>query len=73
MNESLKPTDNPAADAARGSSQFYRAIIIAGIFFVLALGAALLLVKWKGKQLIPGSSNPHPTSRLSVPVHAFLA
>jgi hypothetical protein len=64
MTENLKPTDNPTAEAARGRSQFSHAMIYAGIFLILALGVTLLVIKARGKQLVPGNSAPHPTSLL---------
>jgi len=75
MTEPLKPTDNLTAEAARGRSQFSRAMIYTGIFLILALGVALLLVKTRGKQMVPGTSAPHATSLLMAihSTHATLA
>jgi hypothetical protein len=65
VTQNLKPTDNPTNEAHRDRIKTSRAMIYAGIFFILALGVALILMKAKSKQLSPGATGPHTTSQLT--------
>jgi hypothetical protein len=62
MPQDIQPTHNLTAEARRDRSRFSRAMIYAGVFFILALCAALILVKARGKQIAPGNSAPHTVS-----------
>ena len=65
MSESKRPpadTHEPEDDG-----NFLHVVIYAGIFLVIGLIVAFIIIKGVGKHIIPGKHNPHPTSQLILP------
>jgi hypothetical protein len=65
MSEQTKPpaeTHQPKDDG-----NFLHVVIYAGIFLVLGLIAAFLIIKGVGRHIVPGKHAPHPTSQLILP------
>lgn len=63
-----KPND-PTADShpPEDDGSFLRVVIYAGIFLVIGLIIAFIIIKGVGKRIVPGKHDPHPTSQLTLP------
>lgn len=61
--------NDPSADShpPEDDGNFLHVVIYAGIFLVLGLIVAFIIVKGVGRHLVPGKHNPHPTSNLILP------
>ncbi|GGG77010.1 hypothetical protein [Edaphobacter dinghuensis] len=46
---------------------FLHVVIYAGIFLVIGLIAAFVIIKGVGKHMVPGKHDPHPTSQFLLP------
>jgi hypothetical protein len=65
MSESKKPTADP--HELKDEDTFLHVVIYAGIFLVIGLIAAFLVIKGVGRHIVPGRHDPHPTSQLAAP------
>ena len=63
-----KPND-PTADShpPEDDGNFLHVVIYAGIFLVIGLIVAFLVIKGVGRHIVPGKHDPHPTSQLVLP------
>lgn len=62
QNDSPAETHPPEDDG-----NFLHVVIYAGIFLVIGLIAAFIVVKVVGRHIVPGKHDPHPTSQLVLP------
>jgi hypothetical protein len=46
---------------------FLHVVIYAGIFLVIGLIVAFIVIKVVGRHILPGKHHPHPTSQLVIP------
>lgn len=46
---------------------FLHVVIYAGIFLVIGLIVAFIVIKVVGRHIVPGKHDPHPTSQLVLP------
>ncbi|MDW5265021.1 MULTISPECIES: hypothetical protein [Acidobacteriaceae] len=67
-SETSKPND-PTADShpPEDDGNFLHVVIYAGIFLVIGLIVAFVIIKGVGKHIVPGKHDPHPTSQLVLP------
>jgi len=64
----IEPTLNdPTPHTRKGDSIFLPVVILAGIALIVLLILGVLLIKGKGRKMIPHEQNEHPTSRLVQP------
>jgi hypothetical protein len=64
MSDQTKPAaDHPPED----DGNFLHVVVYAGIFLVIGLIAAFLIIKGVGRHILPGKHAPHPTSQLILP------
>lgn len=64
----IEPTLNdPTPHSRQGDSRFLPVVILAGIALIILLIAGVLLIKGKGRKMVPHEQNDHPTSRLVQP------
>jgi|UPI00047C7879 hypothetical protein len=65
----IEPGGNdPTPEERRGDSRFLPVVILAGIALILLLIAGVVLVKGKGRKMVPQAPDNHPTSSLIRPV-----
>lgn len=59
----------PDADShvPQDADSFLHVVIYAGIFLVIGLIVAFVIVKRVGRHIVPGKHAPHPTSQLVLP------
>jgi hypothetical protein len=63
-----EPNDpNAETHVPKDDGNFLQVVIYAGIFLVLGLIAAFILIKGVGKHIVPGKHDPHPTSQVVLP------
>lgn len=65
MSEPKKPTADP--NELKDGDTFLHVVIYAGIFLIIGLIAAFLVIKGVGRHIVPGRHAPHPTSQLATP------
>ena len=59
----IEPSRNDPTPAARkGDSRFLPVVVIAGIALIVLLLAGVLLIKGKGRKIVPAEPDNHPTS-----------
>ncbi|HUZ93638.1 MAG TPA: hypothetical protein VMU57_01860 [Edaphobacter sp.] len=63
------PNDRPAdSHPPEDDGNFLHVVIYAGIFLVIGLIVAFVIIKGVGRHLVPGKHDPHPTSQLVIPI-----
>lgn len=65
----MSEPNHPPADShtPEDEGNFLHVVIYAGIFLVIGLIAAFIIIKGVGKHIVPGRHDPHPTSQLVLP------
>jgi hypothetical protein len=65
----MSPKDQHPADShpPEDDGNFLHVVIYAGIFLVIGLIVAFVIIKGVGRRIVPGKHDPHPTSRLVLP------
>lgn len=62
------PNDRPPeSHPPEDEGNFLHVVIYAGIFLVIGLIVAFLVIKGVGRHIVPGKHDPHPTSQLVLP------
>jgi hypothetical protein len=62
------PNDRPAdSHPPEDDGNFLHVVIYAGIFLVIGLIVAFVIIKGVGRHIVPGKHDPHPTSQLILP------
>lgn len=64
MTDTIKPADTHIPE---DEGNFLHVVIYAGIFLVIGLIVAFLIVSSVGGHILPGIHTPHPTSQLVLP------
>lgn len=60
--------DRPAdSHPPEDDGNFLHVVIYAGIFLVIGLIVAFIIIKGVGRHIVPGKHDPHPTSQLVLP------
>lgn len=60
--------DSPAdSHPPEDDGNFLHVVIYAGVFLVIGLIVAFIVVKGVGRHIVPGKHDPHPTSQLILP------